>query len=64
MPAQNYTGHADIFKDSIGLSGTDNSLIGEKVAFFGFFKSRFQPKQEKSSSLPRKIGRWEDKHSW
>ena len=30
-PAQQYTVHAVVFQDSIGLPSTDDPLIGEKV---------------------------------
>ena len=61
MPDWRCTGHAFVFWDSIGLPGTDDTHIGEKVAFFEFSKTRFQPKQ-KHSPIYRNFERWEDQH--
>ena len=47
MPARRCTVHAVIFRYSVGLPGTDDPHIGEKVAVFKFFKIRFRPKGKK-----------------
>ena len=39
-------GYAIIFQYSIGLPGTDDPVIGEKVAIFKMSKSRFPPKKK------------------
>ena len=61
-PDQKCTEHVVTFQDPIGLPGTDDPLIGEKVANFEFSKST--KNKNHFQLVEQKIGKGEYQNPW